>query len=125
MPEDLQNLYQKRRDISGGVGSSDGVGVREMLDALVQNGALSKHASIREASSKARVRPKSNEKCVFILNCVKQNVCDSCKPRGFQLPQIEQLRDSILLGGRRKLYMAKLDLSKCFWSVCLPRRWVG
>ena len=62
---------------------------------------------------------------MFILNCVKQNACDSPKPRGFQLPQIEHLRDSILLKGRQKLYMAKLDLSNCFWSLCLPRSWVG
>ena len=96
-----------------------------MLDALVRHGALSKHASVREASGKAQVRLKSSEKCAFIVNCVKRNACDSRKPRGFQLPQIEQLRDSILVGGRQKLYMAKLDLSNCFWSVRLPRRWVG
>ena len=80
------NWYQKWRDVSRGVGSSDGVGVHEMLDALVQDGTLSKHASVREASGKAHVRPKSSEKCVFILNCVKQNASDSRKPRGFQLP---------------------------------------
>ena len=59
-----------------------------MLDALVRDGALSKHASVREANGKAQVRPNSSEKCAFILNCVKQTACDSRKPRGFQLPQI-------------------------------------
>ena len=96
-----------------------------MLDALVRDGALSKHANVREASGKAQVRRKNSAKCASILNCVKQNACDSRKPRGFQLAQIEQLRDSILLGGRQKLFLAKLDLSNCFWSVCLPWRWVG
>ena len=42
---------------------------------------------------------------------------------GFSNPQ--QLRDSILLEGRQKLYMAKLDLSNCFWGVRLHPRWVG
>ena len=99
VPEDLRSRYQKWRDASRGVGSSDGVGVREMLDALVQDGALSRRTSVRQASGKAQARPKSSEKCAFILNCVKQNACDSRKPRGFQPPQIEHLRDSVLLGG--------------------------
>ena len=73
--------------------------MREMLDALVWDGALSTGASIREASGKAQVRPKSNEKCAFILNGVKQNAFDSRKPRRFQLPQIEYVRDYVLLGG--------------------------
>ena len=125
VPEDLRSRYQKWQDVSGGVGSSDGVGVREMLDALLRDGALSIRTRVREASGKAQVRPKSSEKCVFILNCVKRNACDSRKPRGFQLPRIEHLRDSVLLGGRQKLYVAELDLSNCFWSVRLPTSWVG
>ena len=129
VPEDLRNRYRYRyrkwRDVSGGVGSLDGVGVLEMLDALVREGAPSKHVSVRETGGKAQVRPKCSTKCVFILNCVKQNACDDRKPRGFRLPQIERLRDSILLGGRQKLYMAKLDMSNYFWSVHLPERWVG
>ena len=66
--EDLRSRYQKWRDVSGGVGSSDGVGVREMLDALVRDGAVSKQTNVREANGKAQVRAKSSEKCVFILN---------------------------------------------------------
>ena len=84
-----------------------------------------KHENVREASGKPQVRPKNSEKCVFILNCVKQNAYDDRKPRGFPLPQIERLRDSVLLGGRQRSYMAKLDLSICFCSLCLPRSWVG
>ena len=107
------------------MGKSDGVGVQEMLKALVRNGALRKHENVREASGKAQVRPKNSEKCVFILNCVKQNACDSRQPRGFQWPQIDRLQDSVLLGGGQRLYMAKLDLSNCFWSPRLPKSWVG
>ena len=103
VPADLQSRYRKWRTNSGSVGSSDGVGVREMLDALVRNGALSNRDGVKEAGGKAQVRPKSCTKCAFILNCVKQNECDGRKPRGFRLPQIEQLRDSILLGGRHTL----------------------
>ena len=77
--------------------------------------------NVQEAIGKAQVRPKSSEKCAFILNCVKQNACDGRKPRGFQLPQIERLRDSVLFGGRQKLYISKLDLSTCFWSLRLQR----
>ena len=110
-PEDLRSRYQKWRQETRAVGASDGVGVREMLDALVWDGALGNRANV---SGKAQVRPKSSEKCAFILNCVKQNTCDGRKPRGFQLPQIERLRDTVLLGGRERLYMAKLDLSNCF-----------
>ena len=42
----------------------------------------------QRAIGKAHVRPKSSEKCAFMLNCVKQNTCDGRKLRGFQLPQI-------------------------------------
>ena len=125
VPEDLRSRYCKWRDVSRGVGSSDGVGVRDMLDALVQDGALSRRTSVRQANGKAQARPKSSEKCAFILNCVKQNACDSRKPRGFQLPQIEHLRHSVLLGGQQKLYMAKVDLSNCFWPMRLPTCLVG
>ena len=90
--EDLRSRYHKWRPETRGVGSSDGVGVREMLDVLVRDGALSKHENVREA----RARPKSSEKCAFILNCIKQNARDGRKPRGFQLPQNERLRDSVL-----------------------------
>ena len=100
VPEDLRSRYQKWRRETSGVGSSRGVGLREMLDALVRDGALSKHMNMHEASGKAEVRPKSSEKCAFILNCANHNACDGCKRRGFQLPQMEHLCDSILLGGR-------------------------
>ena len=82
-----------------------------MLDALVRDGAVSKQTSVREASGKAQVQPKSS---AFVLNCVKQNACDSRKPRGFQLPQIEQLRNSILLGGRQKLVYGKAGVVQLF-----------
>ena len=39
------------------MGSSDGVGVREMLDALVRDGVPSKRANVQEANGKAQVRP--------------------------------------------------------------------
>ena len=71
-----------------------------MVDALVRDGALSKRAGVMAASGKAPIQPKSRTKCAFIPSCVKQNERDSRNPRGFQLPQIEQLRDSSLLGGR-------------------------
>ena len=44
--EDLRSRYQKWRKGTSGVGSSDGVGVREMLDAWVRDGALSKHMNV-------------------------------------------------------------------------------
>ena len=84
VPKDLRSQYHRWRDDSGGVGSSDGTGVCEMLDALVQDGALRKHTSVREASGEAQVRPKRCEKYAFILNCGTQNACNGCKPRGSQ-----------------------------------------
>ena len=118
VPSNLQKRFREWREESGaGVGPSDGWGLRKMLDALVRDGALSKRDKLGVASGKAQVRPKSSERCVFILNCVKQNESDARIPHGFQLPQIEQLRNTILLGGRKTLYLAKLDLSNCFWSV--------
>ena len=85
VPEDLQSQYRKWRSASGGVGSSDGVGVREMLDALVRDGAPSKRAGIMDASGKAQVRPKSSTKCVFILNRVKQNEWRNWAPSGLAI----------------------------------------
>ena len=83
------------------MGLSDGVGVRQMLDAMVRDGALQKHENVREASGKAQVRPKSSEKCAFKLNCLKQNTCDE-----------------ILFCWGQRLYMAKSDLSNWFCGVC-------
>ena len=114
--EDLRSRYRKWRDNSRGVGSSDGVGVSEMLDALVRDGALSKHTNVREASGKAQVRPKSSEKCAFILNCAKQNACGSRNLPGFQLPQIEHPRDSILLGTTQAIY-GKTELVQLFLEL--------
>ena len=128
VPGYLRDRYRRWRQETHGVGASDGLGVREILDTLVRDGAPRKQESVREASGKAHVRPKNSEKCAFILNCVKQNACDDRKPSGFQLPQIERLQDSVLLGGGgggQRLCMAKLDLSNCFWSLRLPRSWVG
>ena len=71
VPEDLRSPYQKWRQETRRVGSSDGVEVREMLDALVWEGAPSKHDNVREANGKAQVPTKSSEMCAFILNCVK------------------------------------------------------
>ena len=86
VPKDLESRYGKWRKDSGGVGSSDGVGVREVLDALVRDGALSKRDGVKEASGKAQVWPKSTAKCAFIRSCLKQNACDGREPRGFQQP---------------------------------------
>ena len=121
VPSNLQEKYREWKERSGGVGPFDGVGVSEMLDTLVRDGALSK----RDGMDVAKVRPKSSEKCPFILNCVKQNDSDARKPHGFHLPQTEQLWKALMLEGRRKLYLAKLDLSNCFWSIWLPKKWVG
>ena len=121
VPGDLRSRYQKWRDISGGVGSSDGVGVREMLDALVRDGALSRRTSVREASGKAQVRPKSSEKCAFILNCVKQNACDSRKPRGFQQPQMEIRGTPFCWGGDRS-YIWQNWICPTFFGVCAYQR---
>ena len=52
---DPRSRYQKWRKESGGVGSSNGVGVREMLDALVRDGAPSKRTN-RPGSSLRAVR---------------------------------------------------------------------
>ena len=62
----LQKRYCQWRTVSGGVGSSDGVGLRQMLDAFVLRAALSKCAGVMEASGKARVRPTGCPKCMFI-----------------------------------------------------------
>ena len=83
VPSNIQAKYREWKERSEGVGPSDGVGVREMLDALVRDGALSKRDGMGVASGKAQVRPKSSEKCAFILSCAKQNESDARKPRGF------------------------------------------
>ena len=101
VPGDLRDRYRRWRQETHGMGASDGVGVREMLDALVRDGEQRNHENMRQASSKAVGRPNNSEKCAFNLNCVKQIVCDDRKTRGFQLPQIERLPDSVLLGGDR------------------------
>ena len=93
-----------------------GVGVVEIMEALAHNGALGRDVSGAPASGKAQVRPKNQEKCAFILNCVAQERSDARKPQGFSLPQIEEVRNSILLGGRQ------IEL---FLEYPTPKKWEG
>ena len=125
IPSALKDIYIRWLHSSGGVGSSVGLGVSEVLKALVRDGALSAGELNRPSSRRAKVIPKNSEKCSFVLNCNKRNSCDPRKPAGFKLPQIERLRDAVLLAGSRKLHLAKLDISNCFWSIPMPREWEG
>ena len=59
------------------------------------------------------------------MNCVQQNASDGRKPRGFQLPQIEHLRDSILLGGEAEAIYGKIGPFQLFLESLLPWSSVG
>ena len=75
------------------------------------------------ASGKARVIPKNSEKCSFIMNCMKQNASDCRPPPKFVLPQLQALHDCLLLRKRKRVYMIKFDVSNCYWSILMPKRW--
>ena len=109
-------------DGGGGVGDSKGEGVPEMLESLVEAGSLRRVPRSLVASGKARVIPKNNEKCSFIMNCMKQNASD-CRPPPKFLPQLEALRNCLLLRKRKPVYMIKFDVSNCYWSILMPKRW--
>ena len=107
----------------GGVGDSKGVGVTEMLESLVEGGSLRRVSQSLGASGKARVIPKNSEKCGFIMNCMKQNASDCRPPPKFVLLQLEALRDCLLLRKRKRVSLIKFDVSNCYWSILMPKRW--
>ena len=75
------------------------------------------------ASGRACVIPKNSEKCSFILNSMKMNGSDSRPPLRFVLPQLEQVRDCLLLRKKCRVYMIKFDVSNCYWSIVMPCEW--
>ena len=94
-----------------------------MLESLVEGGSLRRVPKSMGASGKARVIPKNSEKCGFIMNCMKQNASDCRPPPRFVLPQLEALRDCLLLRKRKRVYMIKFDVSNSYWSILMPKRW--
>ena len=100
-----------------------GKGVPEMLEAIRQAGQR-KATGDEVATGRAVVIPKNSEKCSMIFNCRKQSHADDRKPKGFRLPQVEKIRDRVIFReGKSGWWMCKLDLSNCFWSICLPAQW--
>ena len=95
----------------------------EMLESLPEGGSLRRVPRSLGASGKARVIPKNSEKCSFIMNCMKQDASDCRLAPKFVLPQLEALRDCLLLRKRKSVYMIKFDVSNCYWSILMPKRW--
>ena len=72
-------------------------------------------------NAKAYLKPKSAQKCAFIVNMIRVN--DHClPPPPFQLPQLDNLTHTITLALLRgtPLYFTKLDISNMFWSCKIP-----
>ena len=86
IPSDLRDTYIQWLHSTGGGGGSAGLGVNEMLQALVWDGALSSSDGNAPPWGQAKVIAKNSEECSFILNCTKLNSCDPRKPGGFKLP---------------------------------------
>ena len=123
VPDDLLDKYRNWLKKTGGVGDSKGVGVAEMLESLVEGASLRRVSQSLGASGKARVIPKNTEKCSFIMNCMKQNASDYRPPPKFVLPQLEALRDCLFPRKRKRVFMIKFDVSNCYWSILMPKRW--
>ena len=85
----------------------------KMLESLVEGGSLRRDPRSLGALSKARVIPKNSENCSFIMNCMRQNASDCRPPPKFVLPELEALRDCLLLRKRKRVYMIKFDVSNC------------
>ena len=95
----------------------------EMLESLVEGGSLRWVSQSLGASGKARVIPKNSENCSFIMNCMKQNASDCRPPPKLVLPQLESLLDCLLPRKHKRVYMIKCDVSNCYWSILMPKRW--
>ena len=87
-----------------------------MLDSIREAGPLKKCAA-RHGTSKARVIPKNSQKFSLVFACVAVNAADDRKPTRFGLPQVEGVVRMLAKGGP-KVFMAKIDVTNCFWSVC-------
>ena len=70
------------------------------------------------------VMPENLEKCSMILDCKEQNHAGGVKPKGFCLPQVEEIRDPLVFDNKRSgWWMCKFDLSNCYRSIRLPAQW--
>ena len=82
----------------------------------------------RRATTTAFLRPKSKVRCRLLLNPDNVHKADARRPLRFQLPRLEGLGHWMAYRrgrrrGRRAIYLAKIDLTSCHWSIRLPRRW--
>ena len=103
--------------------SKGGGGVKEMLEAIRMAGGL-KATLDQRATGRAVVIPKNSEKCSMILDCKEQNHASGVQPKGFRLPQVQEIRDCLVFDNNESgWWMCKLDLNHCFWSIRLPAQW--
>ena len=87
VPKDLLGKFKQWLEVTGGVGTSKGKGLPEMLDSIVEGGSLVRRDAAKPddvtLSRKARVISKNQEKCSFILNCMKLNESHLRPPEKF------------------------------------------
>ena len=77
------------------------------------------------AIGRALVIPKNSEKCRMILRCGEQNLTGGVKPKGFYLPQVEEIRDRLVFENKPSWWwMCKLDVSNCYWRIRLLAQWM-
>ena len=134
VPKDLLKKY--KRHMKAEKGQAQGKSARAlgaMLEAVrVTTKGIKRTKKGRTVS--VFLRPKNKEKCRLILNPKKLHAADKRRPPRFWLPKLEGLRQWLASTGRRRrskgkkrrrraVYLTKLDLQNCYWSIKLPRAW--
>ena len=73
-------------------------------------------------SAGAVLRYKNTQTCKLLLNAVRLNASDQCKPKKIRLPTFRSLIEAIT-GSRHGRWMAKIDLTNCCWSIRQAQSW--
>ena len=122
VPKGLLRTYQAwDRKYASGIPMVDSPAVGDMLSAIRHAGPLKKCSEAR-GTSKAGVIPQNSQKCALIFACVGLNDAEWRKPPQFCLPQVEQVT-RLMADASHKAFLGKIDLSNCFWSICMPYKW--
>ena len=79
-------------------------------------------SSAKKCTGTATLIPRSNEKCFLIHSGIPLNSANPHRPKAFRLARVEGCWD-FLPAKPTPVYIAKLEVSSCFWYLHLPPLW--
>jgi len=123
VPKDLKKKYETHmKEAAQEIRGKPEAAVGAMLESVRVITRGTKRTSARRTVS-VFLKPKNEEKCRLILNPKVLHGADRRRPPRFILPRLEQLGRWIAGLCGVHVYLTKLDLQNCYWSIRLPRGW--